>query len=572
MQIIPTQNKTPGILPFEFLSSQSPFAGNTADLFSRMLKGATSSYQGSSVQEYVSPGRPVGDYPDASSEAAVKTADILLSIPGAPMRRDDPAHDVKLTSQDFTEARPTLEKAGMSEKKIEELEHKTQSPEGLTWGQLAHAVKETVVERASGGGRLSEGEKTEVTSFLTRAGFSPEEAAKLTQALQGPHASKALDAISAKLKELDPSATLSISQDEMSALAKALKLPQSATQRLLGAFGGGQNLELGRDGMLQAVAALKDEHSTAMAQIKDVLHGVSNELDPLKQKALARLDAAKDAADARVSSDSVKTSNMLAEPKQAGDKHGNQGQPQNQTPGQDAGTGDAARKGAAAQQQAAGKNAAQDAKAGNDRAGAEFAAKVRTEGGVSQPGADARLAGAQTISQQVSALGREGAGQGQAGRLQSASVLDQVESGILRNLGQGVKQLSLELTPEALGKLNLVLTVKGKEVQALIKADTPQAEKLIAENLPQIKQSLENQGLTVSKLEVRSGLSQDPNMGQHWAGADKHNLSQERREALGRMRTHSMISGDGDASMLARGVQNNGAEVKNSQGGLSLFA
>jgi len=135
-----------------------------------------------------------------------------------------------------------------------------------------------------------------------------------------------------------------------------------------------------------------------------------------------------------------------------------------------------------------------------------------------------------------------------------------------------VKQLTLELTPDNLGKLNIMLTVKGKDVQAVIRADSPEAEKVLAENLQQIKQSLENQGLTVSKMEVRPGISQDSNLGQQWAGADKHNQSQDRRDALERLRTSSLLADLAGGSGLAQGMQNTGAEVKISQGGLDIVA
>jgi len=145
-----------------------------------------------------------------------------------------------------------------------------------------------------------------------------------------------------------------------------------------------------------------------------------------------------------------------------------------------------------------------------------------------------------------------------------------VESGIVRNLGQGTRQMTLELTPDNLGKLNVVLTVKGKEIQAIVKAESPEAGKLLGDNIQQLKDSLERQGLTVSKLVVQTGLTQDSNLGQQWAGANQHNLAQERRDALERMRGSG--STPGGISGLAQDVQNTGAQVKISQGGLDVIA
>jgi flagellar hook-length control protein FliK len=217
------------------------------------------------------------------------------------------------------------------------------------------------------------------------------------------------------------------------------------------------------------------------------------------------------------------------------------------------------------------KENSQESKSSHERSWGEFVSKIRAEG-ASQASSDGSAAYAQGVSSNLFSQAQKMAQttEGHAGTTQSSQLLDQVESGILKNLGQGTKQLSLELSPENLGKLNVILTVKGKEVQAVIRAESPEAEKVLAENMSQLKQALENQGLTVSKLEVRTGLSQDSSLGQQWAGADKHNLSQEKREALERMRTSTLLAGGSDE--LVHQMQYSGTAVKISQGGLDIVA
>jgi flagellar hook-length control protein FliK len=150
-----------------------------------------------------------------------------------------------------------------------------------------------------------------------------------------------------------------------------------------------------------------------------------------------------------------------------------------------------------------------------------------------------------------------------------AQIVNQVQSAIVNNLGQGTQQLTLSLTPESLGTLNVVLTVKGKEVQALIKADTPDATKVISENLSQIKQSLESQGLTVSKMEVQTNLAQDSTLGQQWSGAEQHNQAQERRDGLDRMRNTALLNQDNG---LAQDMQTTGVQENFTRSGLNVIA
>lgn len=561
MQILPTQKKTLGILPFDFLGSGA-FGSTGSDLFADLLKTSAPVSPTASMQDNFASGRPVADREAVSSRPSEPAS--------ASMRPDDSMRDVKMSREDYTAVREKLEKAGVSKEKLEELDQKAQSPEGLTWGQMMHAVRENVVERHLKPVKLSDSDKAAVSSMLTKVGFTPDEAGKLIQTMQSGKPAKAFEAIAAKLAAMEPGQTVSLSKDEMGALAKALKLSDSASQKLLAGFGGKDSLELNAEGLKLAFAAVKDELSQAAALIRGGMKEVRDALGPLKENAAKRMGIERDALDARVQADHVKPSNMLKEPSDA--VAAKDGKPQSgQHHGHQPGDPALSRDPKGRDQQGASKNGGQDPKDQTGKAWGEFASKVRVEGNA-QNTADARFASLQDMAAKLSGQTQGRGAEGQAARVQNSQILSQVESGILRNLGQGVKQLTLELTPDTLGRLNVMLTVKGKEVQAVIKAESPQAERMIAENLQQIKQSLENQGLTVSKMEVRAGLSQDSNLGQQWAGAEKHNLSQERREAMDRMRTNALLAGGSDPQDLARGMQNSGVQVKNSQGGLSLIA
>ena len=135
----------------------------------------------------------------------------------------------------------------------------------------------------------------------------------------------------------------------------------------------------------------------------------------------------------------------------------------------------------------------------------------------------------------------------------SSQVFSQVERGILRNLQDGVKQLTLQLDPGDLGTLTLVLSVKEKEVSAVIRADSPETAKLIEEQLHKIRHSLETQGLKVENLEVHSNVS-DNNSKQQWEGFAQHNFQQEEREYRERARLlHRLRQSD---ESVAHNLQN----------------
>jgi flagellar hook-length control protein FliK len=151
----------------------------------------------------------------------------------------------------------------------------------------------------------------------------------------------------------------------------------------------------------------------------------------------------------------------------------------------------------------------------------------------------------------------------------SAEVYRQVETGAFRNLGQGVKQLVIRLDPEDLGSVSVILQVRGKEVQAVLRASNQEASQALGEQLGQLRSQLEAQGLKVGKLEVQTQLADSQSQSQ-WQGAEQHNRYQENRElALSAQRWRNLDRTDPG---LVRDVQNGIQREKLSQSGLDIFA
>ncbi len=157
-----------------------------------------------------------------------------------------------------------------------------------------------------------------------------------------------------------------------------------------------------------------------------------------------------------------------------------------------------------------------------------------------------------------------------ANRYVSADVLRQVENGMLKNLGQGGHRLTLNLTPEDLGAVNVMLTVKDKDVQAVIKTDTAEAAKIIGDQLNRVRESLEQQGLKVSKLEVQTGLAGQDQAA--WQGADRHNEARQQQEEAARVRTAMRLFNEEAASSMESDVLAARTDWSMRSEGVDLFA
>lgn len=213
---------------------------------------------------------------------------------------------------------------------------------------------------------------------------------------------------------------------------------------------------------------------------------------------------------------------------------------------------------------------------------AEFWSKVRSEKTTGESGELSRLAAATARTQTGQGTQTMAAMDAVTGSLAgktAAKTFDptlasraarQLETGILRNLGQNSKQLTLDLSPDELGKLSVTLTVRDKEVRAVIAADKADTAAMLHEQAAKIKQTLEDQGFKVTKLEVQTGIARD-NQGS-WQSPEQHNAARDQqREALDRMRSTRLLRGTGlDAETGQSGFVP--ASTMTRAEGLDLFA
>lgn len=154
-------------------------------------------------------------------------------------------------------------------------------------------------------------------------------------------------------------------------------------------------------------------------------------------------------------------------------------------------------------------------------------------------------------------------------KARGAEVLRQVEAGAFRDLGQGNKQLVIRLDPPDLGQVSVVLQVRGKEVQAVLRTGNQETSQVLADQLGQLRNQLESQGLRVTRLEVQTQLA-DSQTGSQWQGAEQHNRYQENRElAMTAQRLRTLGRAE---PVLARDMQNLPHKENISSGGVDVFA
>lgn len=148
-------------------------------------------------------------------------------------------------------------------------------------------------------------------------------------------------------------------------------------------------------------------------------------------------------------------------------------------------------------------------------------------------------------------------------------IFSQVEQGMLRQLSDGSRQMTLRLNPAELGQVTLVLTVKAGEVRALIRADNPETTSALADQMSQLKSTLEDQGLKVVQLDVETQLPQDTTRDQ-WTNLSQFNQEQELREQARFLQLAKIRRESGGS--LAQEMQHEGMQEENSASGLHIIA
>jgi flagellar hook-length control protein FliK len=148
-------------------------------------------------------------------------------------------------------------------------------------------------------------------------------------------------------------------------------------------------------------------------------------------------------------------------------------------------------------------------------------------------------------------------------------IYERIEQGIIRNAAQGARQIILRLDPPDLGRLTLNLTVANGEIKALIRTEHSEVTRAVAEQLAQLKNSLEEQGFKVADLDVQTRTQDQADM-QNRDGSRQQELK-EKMEAEAEFLRLARL-GEREEETLAWSMQNNTHTATIAETGLHLVA
>jgi len=475
----------------------------------------------------------------------------------APVREDEETEmrdlDQRMTKEEFEEVKEDLEQYGMSDEEIAEIEKKVDSEEGLTWGQFAAEVSNKMAEMRKA--ELTDAQKDKLDGFFAKFGFTPKESANLIKQIENGEFGTVMNSLKAKVEAMPQDKQMLFDKGEIEAFSAAMSFSSEFTSKIKELFGSN---------------TLPKDIKAAFTQIRQELANMDKK-DQQLVRAVGKIfaksmgDKSKESSAARQIEEAVDLKPRVAEEniRPEGKENFKQAVETRKDALPDA---NAKKNSEKAEADILDQN--QDTESEDNWK--NFFGKLSDDGSQSDRSqmqsklgnTESSLnAGATEIQTKTGTKAWE--------KISAPKVMKQLETALLKNLGNGAKQLTLQLTPENLGKLNIMLQVQGKEVSAIIRAENPDAAKVIAENLEVIKNSLENQGLKVDKLEVQTGLA--GNQGSHdWFGQNQHNMARD-REIMVAMRNH-MKNMRGENGTMAQDLQSMREQAINADQGLHVIA
>jgi len=464
------------------------------------------------------------------------------------------SRNTPVSREAFEEARPLLLKAGLSDKEIQELSAKTQAG-ALTWGQLVQSLG----GHMSGGKKavqLSASEKLELQTMFQKLGFAQDVSTQLMQSMASGDGQKVLAAVQAKLASLDSDSSSGVGANELTTFFKALRVPQATADALTRMLGENSTVA----GLKTALAAGSQALQEQFAKTSGADVQIAKSLGKIMEKDVAK--AARDGSQGTAQTATDSGGAQVAYELKTKDKNDTSWFDQRDKNQQQKSSADSWRDFIA-------KVRSDDSGAQSTAATQQAAAKAAAADTLSAATRSAGLT-AQTAGQTASQAKAETAAQAKPfDRVAAPKVLDQVTEAMLKDLGQGRKQLTLSLDPDSLGKIQGMLQVKGKEVSAVLQAENAETANLISTQMESLKKTLEDQGLTVQSLEVQTGLASNQQHQQLYT-ADEHNQAQERQEMTRLMSQLRMLRTDGVE--LAQDMQNADVQAIFADHSLHLIA
>lgn len=490
---------------------------------------------------------------------------------------DKDAKQLQMTSLDFARVKESLAKNGLSKKDIEELEERVNSKGGLTWGAFVSALMQKTSElaQAKPANPMTVTQKQDLDIFFQKIGYSAKESAGLIKDLENGKFTDVLAVLQKKLDSIPKDKLLELSPKGVHALAEVLNVSTEVKQQITQLISGGEREVFISTELKNALALIQAEDAKRLKDLRqavaDLQKDVAQVLREAKDRALGNDSDNERGKIIKADKDEPMVERFLNKDGKAAE--GRSGQkdvqpsmaehkPGEKEEGKDGEKADA--KGRQVRDDLFAKTG-RDAKADKDDplGWKNFWEQVDQRG-------DSRHVFGHATEQARAKVAEQAMPETRPERYADQQrIIEQIQSGIGKNLPNGVTRLTLQLEPENLGTVNLTIQVQGKEVRALIRTENQDVTQALQDQLAQVRQNLEQQGLKVSELEVRTGLSDASLSGRNWMNSEQHNLEQE-RQAMAELRNRMRNLRSGDAEVVREAM----ADVRQALGekGLHVIA
>ncbi|MBU1247218.1 MAG: flagellar hook-length control protein FliK [Proteobacteria bacterium] len=444
--------------------------------------------------------------------------------------------NVPVDNESFQAMKPQLEKYGLNKEEIKALEDKVNSEEGMTWGNLVTFISAKMAE-VSKATELSAEQRQKLMTFFQKLGFSAPESERMVGDLALGKTDQVMQAVNKQLTTLPQDKLAGIDKNELQAFLEQIKQIE----------GDAKAKELGLVRVVGKAMENAMDRARRMAQLNaDTKNADAGE--PLAAKNLAEAVKAKaetsinrvekyleDSPAAEQARKAAKDAEKLLETLSSEDRL--------KVAAKDAGENVA--KGLKfGENKDADTFMKQDNKS-SDKSWNDFFQKLKLAD--SESVTTLKADNAKGFADALNTTKADLSSTKPWARTAAPQIIKQVDQAILKSLTGGGKRLTLQLSPEHLGSINVALTVKNSEVSATIRADNHEVARIITDQLESLRQSLEDQGLKVSKLEVQTQLPNHDNSS--WQGMANQNKNFE-RDVLNRMRARMGNSiGDGGEAL-----------------------
>ena len=447
-----------------------------------------------------------------------------------------------ITQQELDEIKSALEKNKANGESLDALDRLLASGGTVTIG----TILSTLTGNKRGSAELTDDERMLFRAMMTRAGASENEINDMLATSDKGKGKDVWNAFAAKMSGLDGQ-TFSFTKEEMRALLKGMDISDDARTTIMGKFGNNPDVQLSKDDMNSFFGAAREElqrKEALTAHMEKVARGaIAEALDTArlrgKSEPVADIRGSQGTAqlEALMQENILKKNGLknlyeLEKENIAGEEAPPAFSPElaniRKTFGAEGETGFAPRRET------------------RDQAFGTLSANTGTKekNAVSELLATVSANIPETPSVQIPQPDKVNLEN--LARAHRQEIFDQVQNGFLQSAQNGASRITLQLDPKDLGQISLILSVHEGEVRATIRAERPESAAALAEQLAELKNTLEEQGLKVAELEVRTGLQEFSN--QTWTNAQEHNSMQESLHR-GRMQRLAKIQGNAPSKM-----------------------